>query len=425
MYDFNLPFGEMGGNPDGDEQPGPIIQSAVKDEGHPTFSSEGVIPNINNYRKLANSGEPELKGKVDDQTFKDIKEATAKTGCPADFLLFMCDWKKDITGGAPDAMSVAKETLQQVQELRSTLGRDPQRAEVFMASVLGGAAKVEEKRKLAEQKPEEPAPSPGAKVKNDVVWFKEHNKKKVKRKNREVYDFFHKRMPNGRAHFQQFLGSAQNNPLSGILNLTQGLAGMAQGGGIGQITPQTLINMGTQLSQNFNLGHLTQGAFHQILGKWMPQFSSVLDPNLSNNMFSGIIPAWRIVQNLQMSSGGVLEGLLGAAGQALNVRTGFLNDVSTNVPMRELNHVVGLGLDISVSGYGDNCYGIAKDIRSICKNASQLDCVYTSGGGAYFHVVVDRSKCQDTAVKKELPVIRTVGPDGAVYAGNEPVAGYI
>ena len=182
-------------------------KSNVKDAEHPYFSSAGIVSVINAARNASNTKEEQLSGKVKDKVIEDIADAAKKTKVPYDLLLFVVDWVNDITkrGDAGDASGIAQKMLSYLPELRQSLGRDPLNAEIFMAHALNSASKVKELLDKSQQQPEEEASSPGSQ-KDDLVINKVRGEKTQKRTNRELYDYWYKRVPVGKIQFHQDLG---------------------------------------------------------------------------------------------------------------------------------------------------------------------------------------------------------------------------
>ena len=167
-----------------------------------------MINTINGCRKWCNSKEELLSGQIQDSVFESMTKAQIQTKFPADLLAFMMDWDNDITSGGGNAMSVAMQGIGYVNQLRSMLGRDPMHAEIFGAHCLKSAALLKKVKDLAEQKPEEEAQPLGGGKKQNIIYKKLRNGKEVKRVNREVYDFFYKRVANGKMSLKMNLGNS-------------------------------------------------------------------------------------------------------------------------------------------------------------------------------------------------------------------------
>lgn len=187
------------------------IKSNVKGYEHPLFSANGVIQVVNYHRQFSNTQEENLSGKIQEKVFIDIAKAASKTKVPYDLLMFCCDWDNDLTsrGSASDAQSIASKLVSSATSLKSSLGRDPTNAEMFIYHVTQSAGKVKEIYENAQNTPEEEAKPLGTQ-KDDILLFKKRGQKTQKRKNRELYDYFYRRVPRGKVHFKKFLGQDKN-----------------------------------------------------------------------------------------------------------------------------------------------------------------------------------------------------------------------
>lgn len=198
-------------NPTGEGHAEPVDQSLktnVVGYEHPFFSSNGSILVVNKFRIQGNTQEQELSGIVPQQVFQDISNAVVQTKVPFDILMFCCDWEQDLTSrsGASDATQIGNQLIDFVSQLRSSLGRDPIYAEVFMAFACNSASKVQTILQNAQTAPDDPAASAGTK-KDNIVNKKLRNNNPTPRTNRELYDFFRKRMINGNSAFTQILAT--------------------------------------------------------------------------------------------------------------------------------------------------------------------------------------------------------------------------
>lgn len=185
---------------------GAMLTNAVDDE-HPYFSSKGMKELINTSRNMANSiKEKELTGDIKKEVIEGLVEAARKTKLPVDMLIFAMDWEKDMTSrtDGKDAEGFAKKILNNIPQLRSSLGRDPMISEIFAGFVLGSASKVKELLENSEKKPDEEVTSFGTK-KDDVLTMKNRNGKEVKRTNREMYDWFRKRVADGNNTYKEYI----------------------------------------------------------------------------------------------------------------------------------------------------------------------------------------------------------------------------
>lgn len=178
---------------------------------HPLFSPKGLLQNINVARNMANSfssKEKELSGEIKPKIIEDVIKTAVKVKCPVDLLMFVMDFEKSMTerSDGSDSETIAKKLLNNVNELRSTLGRDPQLAEMFASFVLGSASKVKEIADKAQSSPDDEVKTLGTKY-DDVVLKKNRNNKETQRTYRELYQFFWKRIPTGRNTFNPYVGN--------------------------------------------------------------------------------------------------------------------------------------------------------------------------------------------------------------------------
>ena len=183
------------------------FKTHVVNLGHPLFSSTGIIDLINSARNFTNTSEKELSGEVKLKVIVDMMKAARETKVPYELLLFACDWDKDMTSrsDAGDAKGIAQKMLQMIPQLRQSLGRDPLHAEVFAAHALKSAAKVKQIYDKSVNQPDEEAQAPGT-DKDNIVQKKLRNAKEVVRTNRELYDYFFRRVVTGKVLFKQMLG---------------------------------------------------------------------------------------------------------------------------------------------------------------------------------------------------------------------------
>jgi hypothetical protein len=187
------------------------------------------------------------------------------------------------------------------------------------------------------------------------------------------------------------------------------------------------IDYGFRLSNNFVLEHLTTGAFHNVIGKFIPQFPTALVPWMPNGIFSPGFPILQLAQNLQISAGGVLEHLLTGIGSDTIMQTGFLNNVSPATLINEMGHVAGLGIDIGVAGFVSNPFNIAKDIQSIAKNASSVTVMFGANSG-YFHIDIDPSKVSANYNSSNVQLPPIISADlitGEIVNGLAAMRGYV
>lgn len=207
--DPNYPQFKLGDGEEAHDEPvDASLKTNVVGHEHPYFTSNGMIQCINTARDLSNTLEKQLSGEIPKKVFEDISDAAKKTKVPYDILLFACDWKTDMTSrqDASDAQGIASQMLGYIPQLRQSLGRDPMKAEMFMAYAVNGASKVKEILDKSVKNPEDEAQSVGTQ-KDDLVLNKKRGTKTQKRTNREVYDYFYKRCGfAGKMQFLQDLG---------------------------------------------------------------------------------------------------------------------------------------------------------------------------------------------------------------------------
>ena len=139
------------------------------------------------------------------------------------------------------------------------------------------------------------------------------------------------------------------------------------------------------------LGHLTKGDFNAVLGKWTPQFPTVLNPALPNGIFTSGFPLLKIFQNLQISVGGILNNILPNFGNALSIRAGFLNVLPIDSLVADLSHMTGFSIDFGVQGFAANPALIAKDVQQMLGGAaSAINMIFnTANNDGHFHVDVN------------------------------------
>lgn len=178
---------------------------------HPLFSPKGLMQNINAARNAANSfssKDKELSGEIKMKVIEDVMKTAIKVKCPVDLLMFVMDFEKKMTdrSDGSDAENIAKKLLNNVESLRSTLGRDPQTAEMFASYVLGSASKVKEIFDKSQSNPDDEVKTLGTQF-DDVLLKKNRNNKETQRTYRELYQFFWKRIPTGRNTFNPYVGN--------------------------------------------------------------------------------------------------------------------------------------------------------------------------------------------------------------------------
>lgn len=193
---------------------------------------------------------------------------------------------------------------------------------------------------------------------------------------------------------------------------------------IPQIDQNTIIDKGLMLSKNFLVDHVSTGAYHPILCEWIPKYTSILNPQQPNGLFGSNLPLWKIFGSLQVGANGILENMLAQAGNQFILKSGFLNNIpQTLSSINEIAHITGGGFDFAIKGFEDNAYLIAKEVQKIAKQASSIDIIY--GASSYFHVNFDPAAVALNAIRKEMPVLRSIDLiDGQIVNGLAAMRGY-
>lgn len=197
---------------------------------------------------------------------------------------------------------------------------------------------------------------------------------------------------------------------------------------IQEITDKTIIDKGLQLSSNFLIDHFTNGAVHHKLGEIVPRFSAKLIPNNYNNiMTANGVPVWQIAKVLQVGSNAIIEKMLGEFGSDLVIRSGFLNNISSATygkGLNELGHLMGKSFDISVKGFEDNMYPLAKDIQKLANRANNISMMF--GDTSWMHIEIDPKKAAMSAIRNELPAITSIDSvTGVVEKGIQSLRGVL
>ncbi len=195
-----------------------------------------------------------------------------------------------------------------------------------------------------------------------------------------------------------------------------------------EITDKTVIDKGLQLSSHFIIDHFTTGAMHHKLGEIVPRFSSKLLPNSFNNFTTPTgAPIWKIARVLQIGSNGVIENMLNEFGSDLIIRSGFLNNISQESfgkGLNELGHLVGKSFDLSVKGFEDNMFPLAKDIQKLAKRASNIQMMF--GDTSWMHIEIDPKKAASSAIRETLPEITSIDSlTGVVEKGIQSLRGVL
>lgn len=210
-YDFNhvqYPYYENPKKIEEHQEPHNVgYISNVKDEEHPLFSPSGVKALINAGRGFGNShSEKELQGNIPIKLIEDVIKTSKELRIPIEILYSAMDWVKDLDQrkDGQDAKEIGNKLKNYVPELRKLLGKDPMFSEIFAAFVLEGAGKVKDLIEKAEKEPEKKVDPPGTK-KDDILTQKSKNAKPELRTNRELFDYFYRRISNGKQSFLQYM----------------------------------------------------------------------------------------------------------------------------------------------------------------------------------------------------------------------------
>lgn len=154
-----------------------------------------------------------------------------------------------------------------------------------------------------------------------------------------------------------------------------------------EIDSNTLITRGLPISKNYIIDHVSNGAYHYVLGKWAPQFTAVLRPGTKTNL-----PLWQIARNLQLGAENILEPLTEAFGVDLIIRSAFLGANST-----------GQNIGIQIQGYQNNMYGVVTEIQKVVKKASSLELIFDQT--SHLNVNFDNSSLQKSFLTTDLATI--------------------
>lgn len=201
QYPYSTEYSDKGGEENHKEPESELVRSSVDGYEHPLFSPSGLKNTLNLNRILSNSSEKMIEGEIKPETIKKIMEASLKNKVPYEVIAFAMDFDQPLDkGDGGKAEQIAKKLKSYVDELSSSLGRQPLNSEVFMAFALEGASKVKTIIENAEKKPDEEAKNVGSK-KDDYVLKKPKFDKEKKRTNKEVYQYFKKRMGVGNKTF--------------------------------------------------------------------------------------------------------------------------------------------------------------------------------------------------------------------------------
>jgi hypothetical protein len=158
------------------------------------------------------------------------------------------------------------------------------------------------------------------------------------------------------------------------------------------INKDTIISSGMGLSRNVILGHVSNGAYHYVLGRIIPQFTAFLKPG------SSTIPDWKVAKNLSMGSENILENLMDGFGQDLILRSGFSGALGSAQNLGQM-------FDIQIDGFQNNMFGVSKEIQKLTKSASSLQMVF--GNSSFMRVGFDEKSIKNNLISGAAPVMET------------------
>jgi hypothetical protein len=178
------------------------VKSNVVDYDHPLLSESGLKNTLNQNRQHANSKEELLTEDIKPKVLTDIIKAAYKSKFPIEILIYALDNEKklDTRSDAGDAQSLIDKIKGYVPELNQILGRQPFNSEVMMAYMLDSASQVKTLLDKAQNEPYEKASPVGSKF-DQQIFYKLKVDDQVIRKNKEVVQYFTKRMQVGQNVF--------------------------------------------------------------------------------------------------------------------------------------------------------------------------------------------------------------------------------
>lgn len=181
-----------------EEPAGEQVHSSVVDYEHPLLSVKGLKNTLNLNRVFGNSDEKKIENDIKPEVLRDIVKAAVKNSFPIEALIYALDVEKkmDERSDAGDAESIIEKIRQYIPQLQQSLGRQPMNSEVLMAHMLGSAGQVKSILEKAKSAPYEDATPSGSKY-DDIIYNKMKVGEKVIRKNKEVAQYFVKRMTCG------------------------------------------------------------------------------------------------------------------------------------------------------------------------------------------------------------------------------------
>lgn len=160
-----------------------------------------------------------------------------------------------------------------------------------------------------------------------------------------------------------------------------------------EIDKNTKIYPGMALSKNIILGHMSNGAYSYLLGRWLPQYTSFLKPG------SSTLPLWNVAKNLSLGADGLVENLIDGFGQDLILRSGFIGNVSS------LSNL-GKSFDIQIDGYQNNMYAVSEEIQKLTKTAKNVQMVF--GNTSFMRINYDESSIMNNLANGNLPSFSTI-----------------
>jgi len=174
------------------------VKSNVVGYEHPFLSLTTLKDTLNLQRNMANSNEKPIEKDIAKKVLTDVMQNCLKGKFPLEPLMVILDVvkKMDERSDAGDSNQIIEKVKQQVPELKNVLDRQPFNSEVLMAYMLGSASNVKKLIDIAKEKPYEQSKPIGSKY-DKLIFYKNRMGKDVLRNNKEVLQFFSKRMQLG------------------------------------------------------------------------------------------------------------------------------------------------------------------------------------------------------------------------------------
>lgn len=185
------------------------------------------------------------------------------------------------------------------------------------------------------------------------------------------------------------------------------------------------VDAGEPVSKHFRLEHMSSGALHHILGKWIPLFPSKLNPT-SKGLFSlgngNINDLKNIFNSLKGGANNILDIAVDTLGGDMILRAGFMNNIKNTI---EQGHNKGASFDLQLSGYTGNLYNVAKEFVQIPgSKASAMEIVYGQNQ-SWLHIDFN-DKSLSRSYFDELPPIQTRDlVSGVVEKGITSIRGFL